>query len=55
MQGLRIAPGLPFPSDLLKSQVYPGSDQFVDDMQRRIEGANRRLWDPQGNRRALFG
>ncbi len=43
----------PSPWEKLKNQVYLGSDQFVDDMQRRIDGAERLNEIPTSQRRPL--
>ncbi|WP_111494827.1 transposase [Marinobacter bohaiensis] len=43
----------PSPWESLKNQVYLGSDQFVDDMQRRIEGAERLSEIPMNQHRPL--
>jgi REP element-mobilizing transposase RayT len=43
----------PSPWEQLKNQVYLGSDQFVDEMQRRIDGAERLSEIPSSQRRPL--
>jgi len=43
----------PSPWEQLKNQVYLGRDQFVDEMQRRIDGAERLSEIPSSQRRPL--
>lgn len=43
----------PSPWEHLKNQVYLGSDQFVDDIQRRIDGPDRLSKIPSSQRRPL--
>lgn len=43
----------PSPWEHLKNQVYLGSDQFVDEMQRRIDGPDRLSEIPSSQRRPL--